>query len=318
MLVEWENVLLAEDDRSVKMLHALSGQLHDVDASFELLVVYNPEGSEGGAVERVIAEHFRPTGRHAGMPVRVEALEGAHYYAMRNRGAAMARGDVLLCLDSDVIPEAGWLKGVLTPILTNPEIRVIGGTTYIEPDTWFGRAFGSGWIFEPRDPDDSLRSGELHFWANNVAFRRRFFLETPYDENTENGETRNGDWRLRNRLRREGIPVWISTGARVSHPAPNGLRHTIVRGLGEGRDQAVMWSERGKSKPSQFFRAIDFAFGRVKRTWRHVTRRRADLRMPLHEVPVALLVMAGYSCLLVVGAWTRTLLPARFSMGWRF
>lgn len=318
VLVEWENILLAEDDRSARMLRALAAQMAELDVAFELLVVFNPDQADPAAVEQAVRTHFRPGGRHEATPIRVQPLPGAHYFEMRNQGARAARAPVLLCLDSDVVPEAGWLNALLTPILTDPSIDVIGGTTYVEPDSLFARAIAAGWIFNPRDPDDSLRSGHLHFWANNVAFRRDFFLENPYPEHTHNGETRNADWRLRNALKARDKPVWIAGAARVSHPAPNGFRHTVNRALGEGRDQAIMWAERGMPRPLQALRAMDFALGRVRRCIRNAARRRQDLRMPLWEAPLAVLITAGYATLLVLGAWTRTLLPARFSMGWRF
>lgn len=318
VLVEWENILLAEDDRSARMLRALAAQMTELDVAFELLVVFNPDQADPVAVEQAVRTHFRPVGRHEATPIRVQPLPGAHYFEMRNQGARTARAPILLCLDSDVVPEPGWLKAVLTPILTDPSIDVIGGTTYVEPDSLFARAIGAGWIFNPRDPDDSLRSGHLHFWANNVAFRRDFFLENPYPEHTDNGETRNADWRLRNALKARNKPVWIAGAARVSHPAPNGLRHTVNRALGEGRDQAIMWAERGMPRWLQTLRAVDFGFGRVRRCVRNVIRRRRDLRMPLWEAPAAVIITTGYATLLVLGAWTRTLLPARFSMGWRF
>lgn len=318
VLIEWENVLLAEDDRSVAMLRTLGSQISGSEARFEILVVFNPEHVDPPLVEQVVRAHLVFTGPHRDTPVRFEPIPGSHYYGMRNRGARMARGTVLLCLDSDVIPEDGWLEAVINPILTDPDIDVIGGTTYIEPDSLWARAFGAGWIFEPRNPDESLRSGNLHFWANNVAFRRSFFLASPYRENEQNGETRNADIRFRDSLRKHGTPVWIAGRARVSHPAPNGFRHFVIRGLGEGRDQSIMWTERGKGRLARTFRAIDLGFGRVRRTVRHAFGRRADLRLPVWEIPLVLAIMAAYAALIVAGAWIQTWLPKRCSMGWRF
>lgn len=318
VLIEWENILLAEDDRSARMLRALAEQMAAFDSSFELLVVFNPEQADTASVEHACRTHFRPTGRHASTPLRVEPQPGAHYFEMRNQGARLARAPILLCLDSDVVPEPGWLVNILRPILADPGIDIIGGTTYIEPESLFARAIAAGWVFDPRDPDDSLRSGHLHFWANNVAFRRDFFLANPYPENTDNGETRNADWRMRNALKARNKPVWIAGAARVSHPAPNGLLPTVNRALGEGRDQAIMWAERGMPRPLQALRVIDFGIGRIKRAVRNALRRRKDLRMPAREVPMAILIMTSYAALLMIGAWARVLLPRRFSMGWRF
>jgi hypothetical protein len=311
-------VLLAEDDRSVTMLRALAAQISDYNASFEILVVFNPGHVDPLLVEQSVRAHLLFSGSHDHTPVRFEAIPDSHYYGMRNRGARMSRGVILLCLDSDVVPEEGWLEALLTPILSDPDIDVIGGTTYIEPDSLWARAFGAGWIFDPRDSDETLRSGHLHFWANNVAFRRGFFLESPYSENEQSGETRNADIRLRDSLRKRGKPVWIAGRARVSHPAPNGFRHFVNRGLGEGRDQSIMWTERGKGRVSRTFRAIDLGFGRVRRTVRHALRRRADLRMPVWEIPPVIMIMTVYTTLMIAGAWIQTWMPRRCSMGWRF
>jgi hypothetical protein len=90
-----------------------------------------------------------------------------------------------------------------------------------------------------------------------------------------------------------------------------------MRGLAEGRDMAVYWEEQGKGRFRRAARAIDFGRRRVKRTIRNGLARRSDIGVPLWQFPMILGIMAVFSALMVMGAWTQALLPARCSRGWQ-
>lgn len=97
-----------------------------------------------------------------------------------------------------------------------------------------------------------------HFYANNVAFRRRLFLATGFPES----RTFRGQCvALARRLDRGGVILVQRADARIAHPAPNGWRHFVARALCEGHDLAI-----GGEPPSWSV------------SWRRSSRRFADAR----------------------------------------
>ena len=91
----------------------------------------------------------------------------------KNIGAARARGEVIVFLDSDVIPEEGWLASLLQA-LSNLDVGVVGGNTYIAHEDLNGKAFALFWFFPLREARGGLWR-DPHFFANNVAFRAEVF-----------------------------------------------------------------------------------------------------------------------------------------------
>jgi len=51
LILEWENVLLAEDDRCFEMLRQLRKQLGEIGRSAEVIVLHNPEQVESSVIE---------------------------------------------------------------------------------------------------------------------------------------------------------------------------------------------------------------------------------------------------------------------------
>jgi glycosyltransferase involved in cell wall biosynthesis len=49
-------------------------------------------------------------------------------YAARNRGLEVARGDILLFTDADCVPSPGWMRALAEPLMTVPELLLVGGT----------------------------------------------------------------------------------------------------------------------------------------------------------------------------------------------
>ena len=90
------------------MLHRLAEQIRHLDCTVEVIVVCDPAGLGVCAFETLLTERL---GRPDALPFgwRVITAPGAHYDEFKNRGAAEARGSLSVLVDSDVIPEDGWL-----------------------------------------------------------------------------------------------------------------------------------------------------------------------------------------------------------------
>ena len=317
ILIEWENVLTADCRRAYRMLERLAADSHEVAEPLEILICHDPSRVPREAVESALHAHFyaeRPADR---VTVSVVAAPGRTYFGLRNFGATIARGEWLLCLDSDVVPEPGWIKRLLDAARSAPQANVVGGATHLDPEGLLGKAFAAGWFFPLRDDDDSLRSGVEDFFANNVAFRRSFFLAHPYPDDPGSGETRNASRRMAAELRAAGIPIHRAGAARAAHPAPRGGIQFFVRALAEGRDEAVGWQKRGRNRLRRLLRAPAFALGRWNKAVRTLVGERRKLSASVLQIPVAAAIMAVYSAFLCAGAATQALLPRRAVPAWR-
>ena len=68
------------------------------------------DATDGAAFEAVL----RPAG-------------GLRYYALKNLGAQLCEQPVVVFLDSDVVPEPGWLRRLLEPFARR-DVEVVGGS----------------------------------------------------------------------------------------------------------------------------------------------------------------------------------------------
>lgn len=231
-IVEWENARLAGAARARRTLSELVAQIGELSAEVEgkpeLIIVY-----ERGAVDRAAvaaAVQAVITGEPA-FDVRFHATKGANYYQQKNAGAALAVNDYLLFLDSDVVPEPGWLRALLDS-LRQPGVQVAGGNTYVDPASFAGRAFGLFWFFPLRAPSAGVRPSP-YFFANNLLVRRDLFLALRFpDLPLYRGQCSA----LGRTLRSRGIQLFMQTDARVAHPPPWGPRLFIRRAFREGYD----------------------------------------------------------------------------------
>ena len=240
VIVEWENALHAEADRATGMLRELRSQMDAMAAAvalldaaplFELIVVYDEAEVAGDALARSIEAGVGPC--DATLSWRLLPIRDGSYYRNKDLGARSAVSDVLVFLDSDVVPEPGWLERLLGS-LDDPAVRIVAGSAYIEPSGLVGKAFALTWFFPLRSADGPLRQ-VTQFFANNLAERREFYLEHPFPD--LKGTSRGACLVLARAFARAGIAVYQQPCARVRHPAPNGFGHISRRALAQGRDR---------------------------------------------------------------------------------
>ena len=100
-----------------------------------------------------------------GIRVHVRPVNGG-FIAACNDGAARARGEFLVFLNNDTVPQPGWLDALLATFDTHPDAGLVGARL-LYPD---GRlqeaggvvfADGSGWNYGRFDDPDSCRYGHL-------------------------------------------------------------------------------------------------------------------------------------------------------------
>ena len=289
--VEWDNIRLAEADRSVRMLAQLNAQARAIDAPVEVIVCYNDREIDAKALCSVLQQRLT-------VPWKLEATGGCEYYELKNRAARVSTGDLLVFVDSDVIPEDGWLSALLSRF-DDPAVSVACGSTYIEPDSLYAKAFALFWFFPlrpGRDDVDSVR----YFFANDVAFRRATFERYPFLPLA--GTSRGSCLLLSERLRANGIHIWRNSAARVSHPAPNGIRHFVRRALAQGRDALLLDRLEPGTPPERTSGSSGKRLMRnLAHSTRQIARRRHQVGVPLWQVPAVALLATSYYSLFFLG-----------------
>jgi glycosyltransferase involved in cell wall biosynthesis len=238
---------------------------------FELLLVYDEDEFEGGGLSVLLEECLGPPD-----PVlnwRLLPTTDGGYYRNKDRGARAAEADIIVFLDSDVIPEPGWLERLLLA-LNDPAVDIVVGSAYIDPSGLVGKTFALTWFFPLRSGDGPLKP--VHgFFANNLAQRRAFYLDHPFPDLV--GTARGACVVLARQFGQSGIPIYQDPRARVSHAAPNGLAHISKRALAQGRDRLYRernfgsrWSSSWLASLWRWLRNGASAYYRVFRDFRKV------------------------------------------------
>lgn len=231
-MIEWDNARWGELRRPRRMAQSLAAEIEALDparaAVADILVVYDRREVPRELIEEATRALTAP-------PPQLLAADGLRYYELKNLGARTATGDVVVFIDSDVVPEPAWLARLLEPF-ADPGTNVVCGSTYVELETWFSRAVNLWWFFATRDPRSGLQTVG-RFWANNVAFRRRPFVRAGFPAlPTFRGQCLV----LARQLARRGVPIVQRIDARVAHPPPKGGWHFICQALTEGHDRVTL------------------------------------------------------------------------------
>jgi Glycosyl transferase family 2 len=310
IVIEWYNLTYADHSRAARALAALESQASalrapdagpvSLDAPLEVIVCFDTSLDQ--AAVRSALGGFGT--RDRAVDARLLPVRDSCYTQLKNAGARVATGEILVFLDSDVIPEDGWLAALLLA-LQDPAVSAVVGNTYTDYTcgSTYARAMALAWMFPLRDASDALTTTSC-FYANNVAFRRDVFLAHPFAETP--GLTHRPATLLVDELARAGIPIWHAAAARAAHPPPNGPMHFVRRAMAGGRarvlgaanaaDRAVL---RGLAADA---RAMSWSCGRILRE-----RRRVGLRS--WQVPAALIIAAGYHTLFAAGALLTAAFP---------
>jgi hypothetical protein len=264
VVIEFENAGRIGCDRAGHMLAQLHRQLAGLPEGLideaEILFVHRP-GQVDEAWLRGAAESL---GRWPGK-LRYLPSSAAGYYEQKNEGAARAAGDIILFVDSDVVPEDGWLEALIEPLATGAA-GIVAGATSVERRGLYSTAMALGWIFPMPPPDQSLRRAPL-FYANNVAFRRELIEAMRFPE-ADQYRVQVGA--VHRALAERGHPIWMSGRAAVLHPPPEGVAGFVTRALWCGYDSSTLLP-RAKA-PLAFAAEAVRALRRVARD-----RRRAGL-----------------------------------------
>jgi glycosyltransferase involved in cell wall biosynthesis len=279
VVIEWENARNSEKARGVQMLRCLFAQLSAIDNRFtaapEIIIVHDvDDGSAGQILAEIKAE--QPTFR--GTP-RTCPCDGLDYYDQKNLGAREARGEAILFVDSDVIPEDGWLEALLECYIQEAP-DAVAGATYIHGPSLYDRAFALFWFF-PTETDYHTwsRSPTKNFFANNVIFRTSVFRPIMFPDAPI---VRGRCSMLADKLVKSGHSIIFEPRARTQHPAPNGVKHFVYRALCEGHDNLLMNKSTDRNR-----------LGALRRLLRNMLRSSARIATRHREVGLNLFGALG-------------------------
>ncbi|MBM4012262.1 MAG: glycosyltransferase family 2 protein [Planctomycetes bacterium] len=304
IVIEWENIQLAEADRCAAMLGELARQIEAFPAAatvagrdFEIIVIFDDRKIAESDVRGFVASCMpRPPAR---AEMRFVGGRGRSYYEQKNLGAESARGRYVVFLDSDVIPEPGWLERLLDSF-ADPRVEVVCGNCFLDTGDLVSKSVALAWFFPLRDGREVLARQES-FFANNVAFRREVAAGYPFEPLA--GSSRGACRLLARRLVDDGRGLFVNTAARVSHPAPNGLRHLVLRGLAQGRDNLLFNRTIGGGGA---WESVLRSMRMQLRAWKRIVRHRRTVGLGILAVPAALMVATSYyACYAIGDAATR-------------
>jgi glycosyltransferase involved in cell wall biosynthesis len=234
------------------------------DLSAELIVLYDSDAIDPAvpstAIETQIDRAAWPG------PIKLVPAPGQRYYEQKNKGAKLASGEIVIFLDSDVVPDEGWLEGLLAA-LDDPEIGIVGGETYHATDTLHDKLFAAFWTFPTRRPSRGLYRYK-NFYANNFAVRRELFLAHPFpDAPAYRGQCAA----LAKSLMLQGTAIYRQGASRVSHPPPEGARTFVARALCQGYD-SVYWRGQRRFGPLLDANPIGSLLRFVRELWEVLVR----------------------------------------------
>lgn len=309
IVVEWENVVLAGDERGTGALQRLSREVSAYRGArrVEVFVVYSPDEVDPGPLESLVLASF-PQGI-----ARLLAANTGDYYALKNAGAEAATGDIVVFSDSDTHVEPGWLGHLVEPF-SNPSIAAVAGSSYIEPSALLGKAFGAFWFFPARAVQTRLEPAKGIF-ANNFAVRREIFCRLPFRPIP--GTSRGACVRWRERMSEANLTVVHNPLARTAHPPPNGGAHFFVRALTHGRDAILLARDQGRTLESGAFGTLLRLTLNLARTTLNTLTRRVDLGLRVWEMVPVLLIGYVYYGTYFVGELLTFLLPEWMSRRFR-
>lgn len=293
LVLEWDNVRLAGASRARTMLERLVEELPaNAGAPPEVLLVHDGRPGDVAEAQRILA----PTGSD----VRVVSAPGCDYYELKNAGSRAGRGELVVFLDCDIVPEPGWLDEMLTPF-ADPAVDVVAGAPYLEPRGLWGKSLALAWVFALREESGDVERTERLF-ANSLAFRRETALAFPFPKLA--GTSRASCVALARRLAAENVVVVRNSAARGAHPPPAGLRRAIKRALVHGRDTVVLEAAAlgPRASPGAGIR-------RVAEILRSMARNRRRVGLPAVALPLALAIALAYYGFAAVGALAARVAP---------
>ncbi len=305
IVIEWYNITRAKQSRAFPLLAAVAAQARELwaadstagvglSAPLEIVVTYDSDRLKDADVERVVRDCISSS---ECLALQFVPVTGGTYLKQKNSGALRSTGEIIIFLDSDVIPEPGWLAALLKAF-THQEVSVAIGNTYVDLSggDLYSKALAISWMFPLRDTAGGLTKTRK-FYANNVGFRRETFLSRPFEDVP--GLMHFGATRFVARLEGDGIPLWNVGDARGAHPSPNGVRHFVKRAVAAGRARALSSASVSVKTAADWIRLDVESYSYL---CKRIVTDRGRVGLRLTEIPGAMTIAVTYGALFCAGS----------------
>ena len=211
------------------------------DRSCEVVVV--DDASTDGTAE--LAE------RAGARVLRLAAGQGGNPAAARNRGAAAARGDVLVFLDCDCVPQPGWLTELLAGLDRCP---IVGGSLGLPPGLGItARAdYYCGWYHvHPGRPAGRVRQHP----PGNLCVRREVFAATDGFVERQPIAYAHEELAWQAQSQRDGACIHFAPRAVVHHHNRPGLANLLARNYRWGYSAVAAKAEADVARLGWLYRS---------------------------------------------------------------
>jgi hypothetical protein len=296
ILIEWENALATADTRPGLVLRELAAQAYATLAEgawAELLVMYDPTRVDAAKLQDLVESSLRSSGES--LRWKLISATNLHYYSMKNLGVENASGEYIIFLDSDVIPDPGWLSRVVEA-MRDSKYSVLASSVYVDTDGFMNKVMGLIWVFDPVPLTDKIVRVD-RFRSNSVAIRRNLLKKYSFPEIP--GRSRGSEFYLAMQMHHDGIHLHQHFGARLAHPRPLG-KDTWAKAIAWGRDRELNEMQHG---------VLYYAVTRLLRAAKRVIIFRHRVSLPAWQVPAALLVTVAFYLLFAAGGIATKIAP---------
>ena len=298
IVIEWENPIDVDEEWPRASARALADELGRYGGGAAgrptVLYLYDATVIERAEIEAVLHEVAPDLGERA--RVDFAPTEGLTYYALKNRGARLAETELVVLLDSDSMPQPGWLAGLVAPF-ADPEIMVTGGATSLVAQDLVSRAMALCWIFD-LPSEHASRPDRMTLHVNNCAIRTAFFRENPFPA-TEAFKKQCGIWLAD--VRRRGFGFVRATDALCLHAPHSGLRFVLWRGMQSGFDRDAKAMLEGRGRLVRAGHALRVYLKKLWRSSRRIVAHRREVALSAAMIPGALAVAWLYFSAVFVG-----------------
>jgi hypothetical protein len=200
-----ESLALGQARTSIDALLSQDFPLEQVEV---LLVGAEREARRWAEIDDAVRSRF-----HA---FRVIGRDDTHYYALKNLGGELAEGEIVVFLDSDTLPEPGWLQAIVQGMTSGADAQA-GMTSFVGENGCsvehpvLAAAASISWGFLVPAPGGRQARG---FLSHNFAIRADLFRSIRY--RSDLGRTCAGHF-LGRALREHGVKIAFNPAQRVAH-----------------------------------------------------------------------------------------------------
>lgn len=199
VVIELDNATFAQNEiwggRVLRLLDWINAEakVNVVD----IVIVYNQ--AMDAEVNVILSQFLDTNGVLKLLPV---SNDNAHYYAMKNAGAEVVSGDIVVFLDSDLEPYSGSLYHLVYPLYSGNQVVSCGAVGF-PFSSFISKVLALSWVFPILGVRESIPENQL--LVNNCAFNRAWFLNHKF--RTDLGGFKVACHVLSTELRSEGFKI---------------------------------------------------------------------------------------------------------------